>query len=89
MQKTDYSGSVNICGGKAVELGYIVDCVERIGGHSAKLSPNEYKDSFEIESIAGSVKLISKYYKNYIYSSYDFLTDIKKTIDDVTLNSHN
>lgn len=80
MQKTDYSGAVNICSGRAVEIKYIVDCIAGITKSPVRLSPVTYQDGFEIECLSGSTELINQYYKDYSYSLDDFYSDIKKTI---------
>lgn len=88
MQKTDFSGAVNICSGRAVELGYIADCITDIIKKPLKLSPVTYQDGFEIESLGGSIKLINRFYKSYEYSLKNFYNDIKKTIDLIAPNNH-
>lgn len=88
MQKTDFSGAVNICSGRAVELGYIANCITDIIKKPLKLSPVKYQDGFEIESLGGSLKLINRFYKEYEYSLDNFYEDIKKTIDAIACNNH-
>ena len=80
MQKTSYSGSVNICSGTAIELGYIVDSVKNISKKDVTLTKSVYQDSFEIESIGGTTDLIRRYYPDYNYSPEDIYNDIGKTI---------
>ena len=81
MQKTDLSGAVNICSGRAVDLGYIANCVTDILNKPLKLSHVRYQDGFEIESLGGSIKQINHFYSEYHYSLEAFYGDIKKTID--------
>lgn len=88
MQKTEYSGAVNICSGRTVELGYIVDSISGILKKTVTLSPVTYQDGFEIESLGGGIKLINQYYKAYTYSLKNFDCDIEKTIDFIRFNNY-
>ncbi|MCK9403277.1 MAG: NAD-dependent epimerase/dehydratase family protein [Chitinophagaceae bacterium] len=88
MQKTEYSGAVNICSGRTVELGYIVDSISGILKKTVTWSPVTYQDGFEIESLGGSIKLINQYYKEYTYSLKNFDCDIEKTIDFIRVNNY-
>jgi nucleoside-diphosphate-sugar epimerase len=81
MQKTDYSGPVNICSGKGTELGEIVNLISGLLNKKIDLSPDKYDDKFEIESLYGSIEILKNYYDNYTYSADDFKRDIQKTIE--------
>ena len=81
MQKSDYSGPVNICSGKGTEIGVIVDLISELLNKKPDLSPVKYDDKFEIENLYGSLGILKTYYENYTYSAEDFKRDMKKTIE--------
>jgi len=81
MQKTNYSGPVNICSGKAKRLGDIVQSVSRQTHKEIVLSAEKYPDNFELNSLEGSLDLMQKYYTGYEYSQYQFEKDILRTIN--------
>jgi nucleoside-diphosphate-sugar epimerase len=81
MQKTDYSGPVNICSGKGTEIGEIVNLISELLNKKTDLSPVKYDDKFEIERLYGSLKVLKNYYDNYTYSADDFKRDMQKTIE--------
>jgi nucleoside-diphosphate-sugar epimerase len=81
MQGTSYSGPVNICSGKPLELGYIVDCLNKILKKNIYISPAPYQDNFEIESVSGTANLINEYYSDYNYSLNNFYSDMERTVN--------
>lgn len=83
MQKTNYSGAVNICSGRVIQLGKIVRIIEDHTNKHAVLSDVKFQDNFENESIGGNIDLIKKYYPDYSYSFEDFTVDLEETIDHI------
>lgn len=83
MQKTNYSGPINICSGRAIKLNDIIKIVEYYAQKKLSLSPITFNDKFEIESVSGSIDLINKYYPNYSYSYENFQMDLFKTITEL------
>ena len=81
MQRTDYSGSVNICSGRAIRLHDIVSYVAEYTQKEISRSETDYKDSFEIENLSGSLALLKKYYPDYDYTVRDFKKDLALTIN--------
>jgi dTDP-6-deoxy-L-talose 4-dehydrogenase (NAD+) len=81
MQQTDYIGPVNICSGKQIMIGDIVESISSILQKRVNVSTKIYQDKFEIESIYGTIDLMKYYYSNYEYSNQCFFKDLEKTID--------
>ena len=81
MQQTDYTGPVNICSGKQIMIGDIVESISSILQKRVNVSTKIYEDKFEIESIYGKIDLIKHYYNNYEYSNQQFFNDLERTID--------
>lgn len=83
MQKTNYSGAVNICSGRAITIQDIIDCIEDYTKSTVALSSIKYHDNFEIGNIGGSLELLKKYYPDYTYSFEKFQQDLRNTIDKI------
>lgn len=81
MQKTDYSGPVNICSGKGTEIKEIVNIITDLLDKKINLSNLKYEDKFEIDNLYGSTQIFKKYFKNYTYSQNDFKRDMQKTLE--------
>jgi nucleoside-diphosphate-sugar epimerase len=81
MLRTDYSGAVNICSGRTTRLKDIVRYISDYTHKEILLSETNYKDSFEIETLGGSLELIKRYYPNYDYSVSDFKKGLAITIN--------
>jgi len=81
MSSTTYCGSLNICSGYSKLLGDIVSNIENIIGNKVSISPNEFKDSFDVENISGCQDVIKLYFPQYNYSEMDFENDLKETVN--------
>lgn len=88
MQETNYFGPVNICSGGVIRLGDIIQTVESYTNREVLLSPAQYQDNFENESVGGSIELIKKYYPNYACSFESFEADLIKTINSIKSNNN-
>lgn len=83
LQKSNYSGPVNICTGRSLKLGEIINFIEELSQKNATLSPITLKKNSEIKNISGDIDIIHKYFPKYNYSIDEFKSDLLKTIVEI------
>lgn len=88
MFQTEYSGPVNISSGNAIELGEIIQIIEKITGKKINLSKEKYNDSFEVLELFGSIENIKLYFPEYTYQKNDFENDINKVISKIKFSTY-